>query len=95
MHRVHHHPHQHDRRTKVRGRVVSTPYSGGPWFKYRPAVRLSRLNFFMDFLSPPSRCCDSTFKLGHRRFVPHPFQLIIHVTLSFEAIYSESLKRRP
>jgi hypothetical protein len=27
--------------------------------------------------SPPRRCLDC-FKLGHCRFLPHPFQIIIH-----------------
>jgi hypothetical protein len=29
---------------------------------------------------PPGKCRDSTFKLGHDRFLPHSFQFIIHFT---------------
>jgi hypothetical protein len=28
----------------------------------------------------PGNCWDSTLKLGHDRFLPHPIQFIIHVS---------------
>jgi len=34
---------------------------------------------------PPGECRSSTLKLGHDRFLPNPFQLIIHfITVSFD-----------
>jgi hypothetical protein len=36
---------------------------------------------------PPDECLDITLKLGYDRFLPNPFQVIIHlVTHSFDAI---------
>jgi hypothetical protein len=63
-----------------RGRVVSSlaSYSGGPGFKSRPGGRLPWLRVFMVFLSPSRQMLGQYLKLGHDRFLPHPFQFIVH-----------------
>jgi hypothetical protein len=61
---------------------VSTPvsYSGGPGFLSRPGVQLSRLTFFLIFLSPSTKIPGQSLKLGHGRFLPHPLQFVIHLS---------------
>jgi hypothetical protein len=63
-----------------RDRVVNTPtsHSGSPGLKSQPVDRLSWLEIFVVFLSPPGNGWDSTLKLRHDRFLPHPLQFIIH-----------------
>jgi hypothetical protein len=60
----------------------------------RPLDRLFWLRSFVVFLSSPKKCCDSAFKVGHDHYPPHHFQVIIHLSrLSFDVMYSESLKK--
>jgi hypothetical protein len=68
--------------TERHGRVVNSPasYLGGPRFKFRPGDRLSWLRFSWFSSVPPGKCRDSTLKLGHDRFLPHPFQCFIHLS---------------
>jgi hypothetical protein len=75
--------------TERRGRVVSTPawYSGGPGFKSLRGDRLPRLSFFMFFSVPPGKLRETALKLGHDRFIPHYFQLIIHLSSCHRTLY--------
>jgi hypothetical protein len=79
--------------TACRGRVVNTPasYSGGPGFKIsarRPAILAE---VFRGFFSVPSgECIDSALKLGYNRFLPNPFQFIIHLSSFHSSLYSLS-----
>jgi hypothetical protein len=70
-------------------RLVNTPVScsGGTRLKYRPGDRLSRLKFFVVFLSPSSQIPGDDFKLGHDRILPHPFQFIIYLSFSRSTLY--------
>jgi hypothetical protein len=54
--------------------VVSTPgsYSGGPGFKSRLGTGYPDLCFSRFSSVPPCKCRNSTLKLGHDRFYPHP-----------------------
>jgi hypothetical protein len=52
----------------------SNLYSGGAHFE----SRLSWLNCLMVFLSPLKKIPGYYLKLEHDRFLPHPFQFIIH-----------------
>jgi hypothetical protein len=42
------------------------------------------------FLSPPGECRHSTLKLGHDRFLPSPFQFVIHLPPLQSTLYSLS-----
>jgi hypothetical protein len=66
--------------TERHGRVVSIPasYSGGRGFKSRPGDQLFWLRFLVVFLSPSRQMPGYYLKLGHDRFLPHPFQFIVH-----------------
>jgi hypothetical protein len=57
----------------------STPasYSGVLWFKSRPGDRLYWLRRFVVFISS-SRQMGYNLQLGYDRFLPRPFQFIIH-----------------
>jgi hypothetical protein len=48
--------------------------------------------FFVVFLSPTRRIPDSTLKLGHDRFLPNPFQFIIHLS-PFHSIWKVNQTR--
>jgi len=39
---------------------------------------------------PPGKFWDSTLKLGHDRFLPNPFQFIIHLSPFHSTLYSLS-----
>jgi hypothetical protein len=39
---------------------------------------------------PPDICRDSTLKLGHHHFLPHPFQFIILLSMSHSTPYSRT-----
>jgi hypothetical protein len=58
---------------------TATWYSGGSGFRSRPRDRPSWLRSFSWFPSvTPGECRASNLKLGHDRFLPNYFQLIIH-----------------
>jgi hypothetical protein len=64
----------------VHGRVLNTPasYSQGLGFKpqhWRPAILIEVFSWF--YSVPPGECHNSNLKLGHERFQPNPFQVII------------------
>jgi hypothetical protein len=79
-----------------RRRVVNTPasYSGGPGFKRRPGDRLSWLRVFVVFLSPSRPTRESALKLGHDRFLPKPFQYVIHLLPLQSTLYSLSFRKK-
>jgi hypothetical protein len=62
------------------GRVSnsSSSYSRDPRFKSWVRNRPSWLKAFVAFRSPPSQMTVLYLKLGHHRFLIHPFQFIIH-----------------
>jgi hypothetical protein len=68
---------------ECRGRAVNTPvsYSGGPGFKSRSGYWLSR-GFSWFSSVPKGNCLYGILKLGHDRFLPHPFQTIVHTRIS-------------
>jgi hypothetical protein len=41
----------------------------------------------------PGTCQDSTLKLGHDRFFPHPFQFIAHLSPFHSTLYSLSYRQ--
>jgi hypothetical protein len=67
---------------------TSASYSEGPVFKYRPRYRLFSQGFVL-FLSTSGESRDRALKLGHDRFLPHPFQFNIFVS-SFQSTPYES-----
>jgi hypothetical protein len=75
--------------TGRRGWVVSTPasYSGGPRFNSWSGAGYPDCGFFVFSSVPPGNCWDSTFTLGQYRFLPHPFQFIIHLSSFHSTLY--------
>jgi len=54
------------------------------------ARKLAILKFVMVFLSTPGKCRNNTLKSGHDRFLPNPFQFIIHISPFHSTLYSFS-----
>jgi hypothetical protein len=69
-------------------------YLGGGVFESRTGNWLSRLKYFVVFLSRPRKMPRYHLKLGHGRFLPHPFQLFIHCEELHFGIMSCNLYRR-
>jgi hypothetical protein len=67
---------------KRRSRVINIPalYSGGPDFKSRSETGYPDRKMFRDFSDSPGECRERNLKLGHDRFLPNPFQLIIQLS---------------
>jgi hypothetical protein len=70
-------------------RVGDTPlYSGISEFKSWLGDRLSWLKFPDVFFSSSRQITGSHFKLGHYGFLPHPFELTIHLPFYHSTLYS-------
>jgi hypothetical protein len=57
-----------------------------PRLKPRPGYRLSYLRLHVVFLHPSTQMMIQYIKLGHRNFLPYPFQFIIHPTIRRYAV---------
>jgi len=68
--------------------VFSTPalYPWGPGFKSRHEDWMS-WEFSLYFSIPPGKR-EENFNLGHDRFLPYPFQFIIHQSLHHSTLWS-------
>jgi hypothetical protein len=65
-----------------RGRLVNAPafIREVPGSNLSPDTGYPDLGFSWLFSVPPGKFWDITLKLGHDRFLPTPFQLIIHLS---------------
>jgi hypothetical protein len=56
--------------------------------------RLSWLRYFVNFLSHSRKICGIVPRLGHYRFLPDPFQIIIHLSFILWRYVVELWRRR-
>jgi hypothetical protein len=64
--------------------------SGDPQLKCRPIFRLSWMRAFVVFLSLSKQLAELRLKLRHDRFLPRPFQIIIHPSSFHSTLYTLS-----
>jgi hypothetical protein len=55
-------------------------YSGGSWVQISAQRPATLTEVFCGFFSPSRWLPESYLKLGHNRFLPNPFQFIIHLS---------------
>jgi hypothetical protein len=63
-------------------------YLGGPGFKSQPWRPATLIEVFRAMSVPPGEFRDSTLKLGHYRFLPNPFQVVILLVILPSTLYS-------
>jgi hypothetical protein len=78
-----------------RGRTVNTPvsYAGGPGSNLSPETGYRNCGFSWYSSASPGKCRDNTLKLVHDRFLPHPFQMIIHPSSFHPMLYNMSYSK--
>jgi hypothetical protein len=69
-----------EKRPRTNGWNTPTSYSGGPGFKSPRVDRYLDWGSSWFFPVSPSKFGDNSLKLSHGRFLPHPFQFIIHLS---------------
>jgi hypothetical protein len=76
--------------TERRGLVVNTAtsYLGSAGFKSRPGDRISSLIFFRSFPQFLQANAGRVPKIGHGRFLPNPFEFIIHLSPYHSTLYN-------
>jgi hypothetical protein len=57
----------------------------------RPAILTEDFLWFSSVL--PDECRDSALKLGHDRFLPNPFQFLIHLSPCHSTLCTQLLKK--
>jgi hypothetical protein len=59
-----------------------------PGWNFGPETCYPNWGFLWFPSVPPGKCWYSTLKLGHDRFLPHPFYFIIHMSSFHSALYN-------